>query len=103
MDVTVNNNAIAGNITGLINETDFELDATLNWWGNAYGPADLNELLGEIVGAGIFFEGGDGLIGNVNAAPWLMSEPPCVAPLRTQTIWFGGVGGDIHGIDGVCW
>lgn len=99
VDVTVNNNAIAGNITGLINETDFELDATLNWWGNAYGPADLNELLGEIVGAGIFFEGGDGLIGNVNAAPWLMSEPPCVAPLRTQTIWFGEEG--VNGIDGV--
>ncbi|NLI70099.1 MAG: hypothetical protein GX364_04460 [Firmicutes bacterium] len=103
VDVSINNNAIVGNVTGLICEIDESadpLDATQNWWGNAYGPFNLNlSLPGEIVGAGIFFEFGDTCSGNLDVSPWLLSEPPATETLVTETLWLEE--GDSAGIEGL--
>ncbi|NLZ28861.1 MAG: right-handed parallel beta-helix repeat-containing protein, partial [Firmicutes bacterium] len=102
VDVTVNNNAIVGNVTGLICEIDESadpLDATQNWWGNAYGP-DVSPLpFGEIVDAGIYFEPGDACWGNVEGSPWLLSEPPATETLVTETLELDE--GETVGIEGL--
>ena len=61
--VVANNNDITGNDNG-VSSTAAEVDATLNWWGNASGPS------GEGPGTG------DSVSENVIFCPWLDAATP---------------------------
>jgi hypothetical protein len=62
-DLTANCNNIAGNdVFGVYNAAAEEVDATINWWGDASGPS----------GAGP--GSGDGVSANVTFNPWLPAE-----------------------------
>ncbi|WP_374689386.1 right-handed parallel beta-helix repeat-containing protein [Promineifilum sp.] len=63
VDVDVNRNSIAGNVSnGVENISTLEVDATCNWWGAADGPGP--------VGPG----SGDGVSADVDFTPWLASS-----------------------------
>ncbi len=64
VDLTVTGNIIAGNITGLLNETAAQLDATGNWWGDESGPTHADNPEGK----------GDSVDGNVIYDPWFDKE-----------------------------
>jgi parallel beta-helix repeat protein len=86
--MTVTNNCIAGNTTGVSNLGTGTLNASHNWWGNETGPGD--------VGPG----SGDKVSTNVNYVPWHSAcsggtdiyplDVSTVAPLLTNLV----VGGD---------
>jgi len=62
----INNNSIKGNtLFGVRNETDVDVDATLNWWGDASGPEHADNPDGV----------GDKVSDNVLFGDWLLEDP----------------------------
>src|SRR5205823_14734109 len=62
--VHLTQNSITGNFIGLQNQSAIAVDAALNWWGSANGPAAVGN-------THVVAPKGDAVAGNVTDVPWL--------------------------------
>jgi len=85
-------------VAGILNSTDTTINAAINWWGAANGPA-VNQDYWQEDDSGLEYEGdGEKIIGKVAFAPWLRVNPdadpdtPGVQLINPLPIWVTEVG-----------